>query len=347
MVNFSPIEPNFYGRTAQKSTSGLQSIQGGSNQYLIDATQASRSRNTPGVTGISSGVNSSAQAVPPLFLNATSTSNIQNTTSLTSSPVVYASASVSIGIGTNPSLNRLAISGLPQAGIFTTGIDNTVNAPGPSFDQYAAFVDAVEDRVIISDQTGKFIGSISDFRPLLETGGVLFPYTPVITMGHKAHYEMENLLQTNYTTPYYTHSNTDGIGIQARFTAQNPTEAAYILAMMTFFRTATKMFYGASQNKGTPPPILFLDGYGQNILDHIPVVVTDFSYNLPNDVNYITTTEYGGRHNKVPVDLNVTLNLLPTYSRNKLSKFNLTEFANGGALTGQYQMNQKKSGGWI
>ena len=278
MVNFAPIQPNFYGRTKPAETAGLQSIQGGSNQFIPNTTKAVRNGTTPGVSGVGSGINSSAQAVPPIYLNST-TATIQNTTSGVSAPITYsASASISIGSSLNPSLNRLSINGLPLFGTYATGINPSL-IPGPSLDQYASFNDSTEDRVIISDQTGIFIDSVPDFTPLKDTGGVLFPYTPVITMGFKANYEMENLLQNNYSTPYYTGSKVDGIGIQARFTAQDATEAAYVLAMMTFFRTATKMFYGASQNKGTPPPILFLDGYGQNVLDHIPVVIIDFSYN--------------------------------------------------------------------
>jgi hypothetical protein len=246
----------------------------------------------------------------------------------------------------NPSLNRLSLNGLPQAGVYTTGIDSFVPMPDDTSDLKAAFTSSTEDRVIISDQTGKFIGTASNFRPLEATGGVLFPYTPVIALSHRANYEMEGLLQTNYTTPYYTKSSVDSISIQGRFTAQNENEANYILAMMNFFRTATKMFYGASQNRGTPPPVLYLDGYGQNLFDHIPIVISEFQYSMPNDCHYITTKTYmGGRQNRVPVDLNVTINAIPTYSRNKISnQFDLTAFSNGGLLTSG---GGKRSGGWI
>jgi hypothetical protein len=47
---------------------------------------------------------------------------------------------------------------------------------------------------------------------------------------------------------------------------------------------------------------------------------------------------------KVPVDLNVTLTLIPTYSRSSVAKFSLNDFANGSLLT---TGTGPKKGGWI
>jgi len=58
--------------------------------------------------------------------------------------------------------------------------------------------------------------------------------------------------------------------------------------MVWFFRSATKMFYGG-ENAGNPPPILYLDGYGDFHLPHVPVVVKNFSHSMPNNVDYIET----------------------------------------------------------
>jgi hypothetical protein len=204
--------------------------------------------------------------------------------------------------------------------------------------------DGKEDRVIIYDQTGRFIGQSDIFKPLKNTGGVLFPYTPTIQVNHKASYEMLQLVHTNYPTPAYQHSAIETINIQGLFTANYRAEAEYIIAMMHFFRTATKMFYGQDQLAGTPPPVLFLDGYGPYTFDHIPVVVTSFDYTLPNDVDYISCNIMGSRQ-KVPTTLTVSLNLTPTYSRNKVSnEFGLENYSKGSLKTsGQ----GNRSGGWI
>jgi hypothetical protein len=81
-----------------------------------------------------------------------------------------------------------------------------------------------------------------------------------------------------------------------------------------------------------------------NQIDHIPVVVREFQYTLPNDVNYITA-KVAGESVKVPTDLNVTVDLIPTYSRSQMSTvFGLNEFANGGLLTGG---KGTRPGGWL
>jgi len=353
MVTFAPIPPNFYGRTKAANTSSVTGIQGGSNSLNGTGSSTANKTRSNVTPGASNNINNPAQPnfVPPVnFAASVGTSGIAIGTSFNVGGVNLSGA---IGYSTtggfnaallNPSMNRLAISGLPQAGVYTLGIDSTASEPAPSLDQVAAFSDSAEDRVIISDQTGLFISKGGNFQALLDTGGVLFPYTPVISIAHKANYELENLIQTNYPTPYYINSSVDSINIQGRFTAQTEPEALYILAMMTFFRTATKMFYGASQNRGTPPPVLFLDGYGKNVLDHIPIVISNFSYNLPNDANYISVNYYG-KINKVPVDLQITIDAIPTYSRNQISNnFDLVKFSNGQLLTGGFG---QRAGGWI
>jgi hypothetical protein len=75
------------------------------------------------------------------------------------------------------------------------------------------------------------------------------------------------------------------------FTAQDTTEANYLLAVIHFFRSVTKMFYGQDTDlRGTPPPICLLNGFGGYQFSNHPGVVSSFSYNLPNDVDYIRTT---------------------------------------------------------
>jgi len=355
MANFIPIPPNYYSRNAVAgTTNATSSIQRSgiiSSNTNNNSSQPNRSRSMPGLNNnLSSAVNSNNLGyVPSVNLNGVVNNvvtgavvggaiggAIGGSTGAAVGAVVGAAASYYNPGILNPSLNRLAISGLPQAGVYTTGIDSLVPAPDYTSDVYASFTDSHEDRVIISDQTGQFIGTTAAFKPLQTTGGVVFPYTPIIGLTHRAQYEMEGLLQTNYTMPYYTKSSVDSIQIQGRFTAQNETDANYVLAMINFFRTATKMFYGKSNLTGTPPPVLYLDAYGQNLFDHIPIVISEFQYSMPNDCHYITTKSYkGGQLNKVPVDLNITITAIPTYSRNNISNsFNLNSFANGDLLSG-------------
>jgi len=233
---------------------------------------------------------------------------------------------------------------IPKGGVFDPGL--STNVPTNNKLSIDSPTDVDDHRVIIVDQTGLFVNNSTVFDSLKPTSGVLFPYPPTITVSHRANYESENLLHSNYTTPYYTHSAVDSISIQGRFTAQTENEAKYILSMMHFFRTVTKMFYAGKDNRGTPPPVLYLDAYGQYMFDHIPIVVKDFNYTLPNDVNYMTVT-FMNKVCKVPLDLNITLDTMPLYSRNKISNnFDLQSFSKGSLLTTS-STGGTKTGGWI
>ena len=123
--------------------------------------------------------------------------------------------------------------------------------------------------------------------PLRDTNGVIFPYTPTIDMVYKANYATYDLTHSNYRGYFYQSSNIDGVNIKGTFTAQDSAEANYLLAVIHFFRSVTKMFYGQDAQRGTPPPLVFLSGLGDFQFNRHPCVVSQFSYSLPADVNYI------------------------------------------------------------
>jgi hypothetical protein len=64
-------------------------------------------------------------------------------------------------------------------------------------------------------------------------------------------------------------------------------EANYLLAVIQFFRSATKMFYGQDAQRGAPPPLLFVTGMGEYQFNNHACVLTNFEYSLPADVDYI------------------------------------------------------------
>jgi hypothetical protein len=126
-------------------------------------------------------------------------------------------------------------------------------------------------------------------KPLQATNGVIFPYTPSIQLGYTANYDALDVTHSNYKLYQYKNSAVEQISITADFTAQDTNEAVYVLAVIHFFRTITKMFYGKDQNPiaGTPPPLCYLYGLGDFQFNQHPVVISNFSYTLPTDVDYI------------------------------------------------------------
>jgi hypothetical protein len=126
--------------------------------------------------------------------------------------------------------------------------------------------------------------------PLAATNGVIFPYTPQIITGYKSNYETYNLIHSNFRGLYYRNSQVDDVQIRGVFTAQDTREAEYMLAVIHFFRSVTKMFYGKDNERGTPPPLVYLSGYGDYQFAQHPCVVSQFTYQLPDNVDYIRAT---------------------------------------------------------
>lgn len=124
-------------------------------------------------------------------------------------------------------------------------------------------------------------------EPLQVSDGVIFPYTPTVQTVYKADYSPYNLTHSNYKGYFYQSSYVEDINITGTFTAQDSNEAAYLLAVIHFFRSATKMFYGQDPQRGAPPPLVFLSAFGQFQYVDAPCVISQFNYNLPADVDYI------------------------------------------------------------
>jgi hypothetical protein len=137
-------------------------------------------------------------------------------------------------------------------------------------------------------KAGKDGGEAGILKPLYDTDGVIFPYTPSIETSYNANYEMYDLTHSNFRGYFYKNSRVNDINIRATFTAQDTQEAAYLLAVIHFFRSVTKMFYGAKDAyRGAPPPLTYLSGLGAYQFNQHPCVVSQFNYSLPPDVDYI------------------------------------------------------------
>jgi hypothetical protein len=128
--------------------------------------------------------------------------------------------------------------------------------------------------------------------PLNKTDGVIFPYTPTVSVAYAATYDAQSLTHSNYKVYQYQSSSVDSVTISGDFTCQDVFEANYLMAVIHFFRSATKMFYGQDSNpkNGTPPPLCYIYGLGAFQFDGLPLAITAFTYSLPADVDYIPTT---------------------------------------------------------
>ena len=154
----------------------------------------------------------------------------------------------------------------------------------------------------------------------------------------------------------------DAITIAGDFFVETSQDAEYWVAGLTYLRTASKMFYGTGANVGNPPPIVKLNGYGDYVFKDTPVIITNFTVDMPTEVDYIATgiSQTGSNFNEprpgpigqndatiqqqaedgkitwAPAESQFTVTCQPIYSRDKVEKFNYKSFVNGDGITGGY-----------
>jgi hypothetical protein len=191
-------------------------------------------------------------------------------------------------------------------------------------------------------------------KPIIETNGLVFPYTPTILIQHTANYDAMQPTHSNYPFPQYQNSQIEDIVITGDFFCENAVDAQYWAATLHYLRSVTKMFYGQSSNAGAPPPIVHLNGYGDFVFPNVPVVVKNFTVDLPADVDYIktqmdgvvsksvTTSVNGFNEGWAPVQSQVSVTVGPIYSRAKTSQFSLDDF-----VKGEYLGSGQNGGGFV
>jgi hypothetical protein len=225
---------------------------------------------------------------------------------------------------------RLEGSGLDPSGAFSQADQvSEVNTVAPEDDWRM--------RISVGQSSGIFYQSTNPgiLAPLQATNGVLFPYTPQVTINYANNYNAMTPTHSINSIQSYTNSDVSSITVNATFTAQNQQEADYVLASLHFFRSASKMFFGSSDtgNAGNPQPVLFLNGFGKAYFNNVPVILTSFVHTMTDDVDFISTTSTGlTGMTMIPTVSSISVTLTPQYSRIKMSNFNLDRFASGDLL---------------
>jgi hypothetical protein len=170
-----------------------------------------------------------------------------------------------------------------------------------------------------------------------------------VTSGMEVEYDPSSFIHTNYGYNNYIRSYPKSIDISAEFTAQSDDEALYLLAVIHFFRSVTKSYFGINpyNRAGTPPPTLVFNYLGEFQFNNVPVIVKRFDFSYPANIDYvpidttgrtaftenIRTTlparNYDGK-TWVPTHLMVNISLDTQYIPIKLrNEFNLDEFRSG------------------
>lgn len=191
--------------------------------------------------------------------------------------------------------------------------------------------------------------------PLWQTRGVLFPYTPSVSGGYVAEYQTPPFVHSIYGFNSYTRSYPKPITLSAEFTSQSNAEALYVLAVLYFFRSVTKSYFGINpyRKAGTPPPVLVFNYLGEYQYNNVPVIIKDVGFTFPADIDYVPvntaglTVAEGIQINLPPsnragwtyvpthlkIDMTMDTQYIPVKVRNE---FNLDEFRQGKLLNKGY-----------
>lgn len=168
-------------------------------------------------------------------------------------------------------------------------------------------------------------------------GGIIFPYTPIISYDNSANYSEQNVMHSNYTQYFYKNSSVSSIRVEGEFTVQNSQEGIMLLATIHLLRSLTKMRFGNDPLAGSPPPICRFDAYGDYMLKNVPVSVASFTHSLPDNVDYIAVGSRGGiypSNSMVPVMSTVSIELNVMYSRQEMFNYDVRDWISGN-LTGK------------
>ena len=177
-------------------------------------------------------------------------------------------------------------------------------------------------------------------------GGIVFPYTPKVDFEHKVNYERTEIMHSNLAVSHYKNTPPPTITLQADFTADGEDNARYMYGVIHFLRSISKCEFGESlfsnderkDYAGTPPPVLYLNGYG-NYMINVPVVVTSFGINFEKNKHYVHLKP---ENVWLPTDITISINLeiqfnldkykkqfdLEKYKENTLGENNIVSFNN-------------------
>ena len=135
-----------------------------------------------------------------------------------------------------------------------------------------------------------------------------FPCTPTISIISSANYSEYGLTHANFQQRAFdSHSNMD-LNITAPMIVRSEEEAEYVYNAALWIRGMMKMQWLRDNDPGMPPPILRFNAHG--IYENVPCVISDFTWNLDQDIDYVETAS-GMR---VPVTNMFVLSLSTTYS---------------------------------
>jgi hypothetical protein len=186
--------------------------------------------------------------------------------------------------------------------------------------------------------------------PVIQTGGVIFPYNPSISEGVNVKYDAIELTHTNES--YNAYKGTDNVRItisDAVWTADTFSNAIYMLSVLHFFRSYSLMDFGRFRT-GRPPSPMWFSAYGNYAFNRVPCLMEKADWSFPNDIDYVgipepgteefrsgvlkTTRNGSGKYTWLPVKFTVSsISLIVQHSPAYWTHFSLEDYWSGAMLS--------------
>ena len=169
------------------------------------------------------------------------------------------------------------------------------------------------------------------------TKGIVFPYTPDIDFNHQINYEETSIPHSNLNVQHYKNTPPPSILLSADFTADTLENGLYMYGVIHFLRSVSKCEFGEEvvkdsnkDREGVPPPILYLNGWG-NFMINIPVVIKNFGIKLGKNKHYVHIYKPGLNVDVwMPTDITISINMAIQFNLDKYKmKFDLNKYKRG------------------
>lgn len=205
-----------------------------------------------------------------------------------------------------------------------------LNTPG----SFAQWSEAKDLRVKLRVPPSYLVGPAAGPADIIKkNGGILFPYTPTISVDNQASYNSQSPLHSNFPQYFYKNSSVGPIQVTAKFTVQNEFEGAVLLGVIHLLRGLIKMKFGNDHDAGSPPPVCRFDAYGDYMMNNVPVSIASWRHELPDGVDYIAVGRQGSPptygHSMVPVMSSISLTLNVMYSRREMLEHGVDNWMTG------------------
>lgn len=174
---------------------------------------------------------------------------------------------------------------------------------------------------------------------------VTFNVMPEVVESRQAEYEAVAPPQSPGAFQKYKGTASTQWTVNATLVCRTTAEATSNLQTLNILRSWTMPFFGERtaelfpQKLGAPPPVLKLHGWRAQMVGPVHVVITSLNWNFPQDVDYIPAQENKldengrlvatGRLIPFPTVIKIAIQLVETFSTERMNGFSLGHFRNG------------------